>query len=46
MLKTAEDLSDAFFSGQHETFLDVRGNSHLLNSIKACFASLFTDRAI
>lgn len=43
---TSEDLPYASFAGQQETFLNVRGNSDLLNSIKACFASLFTDRAI
>lgn len=43
---TAEDLPDASFAGQQETFLNVRGNQMLLNTIKSCFASLFTDRAI
>lgn len=43
---TAEDLPDASFAGQQETFLNVRGVQSLMNSIKACFASLYTDRAI
>jgi len=43
---TAEDLPDASFAGQQETYLNVRGSLHILDSIKNCFASLFTDRAI
>jgi len=43
---TAEDLPDASFAGQQDTFLNVRGIDNLLNAIKKCFASLFTDRAI
>lgn len=43
---TAEDLPDASFAGQQETFLNVRGAQSLMNSIKTCFASLYTDRAI
>ncbi|RQH02419.1 pyruvate, water dikinase [Natrarchaeobius oligotrophus] len=43
---TAEDLPDASFAGQQETFLNVAGPTELLESIKHCFASLFTDRAI
>jgi len=43
---TAEDLPDASFAGQQETFLNVRGCHMLLNTVKSCFASLFTDRAI
>ena len=43
---TAEDLPDASFAGQQETFLNVSGDSELLDSVKHCFASLFTDRAI
>ncbi len=43
---TAEDLPDASFAGQQETFLNVRGTQSLMNSIKTCFASLYTDRAI
>ena len=42
---TAEDLEDASFAGQQETFLNVKGNSELLESVKKCFASLFTSRA-
>lgn len=43
---TAEDLPEASFAGQLETFLDVRGEPALLAACKRCFASLFTDRAI
>ena len=43
---TAEDLPDASFAGQQETFLNIRGIDELLVSIRKCFASLFTDRAI
>jgi pyruvate,water dikinase len=43
---TAEDLPDASFAGQQETFLNVRGYPALLDACKRCFASLFTDRAI
>ena len=43
---TAEDLPDASFAGQHETFLNVRGERSLLDAVQRCFASLFTDRAI
>ncbi|NCF75461.1 MAG: phosphoenolpyruvate synthase [Xanthomonadaceae bacterium] len=43
---TAEDLPDASFAGQQETFLNVRGEKELLLSCKKCFASLFTNRAI
>ena len=43
---TAEDLPDASFAGQQETYLNVRGPQQILDSIKKCFASLFTDRAI
>ncbi len=43
---TAEDLPDASFAGQQETFLNVRGDHDLLEACKKCFASLFTDRAI
>ncbi len=43
---TAEDLPDASFAGQQETYLNVRGHRDLLESCKRCFASLFTDRAI
>ncbi|MCK5610961.1 phosphoenolpyruvate synthase [Candidatus Pacearchaeota archaeon] len=43
---TAEDLPDASFAGQQETFLNVRGDHELLEACKKCFASLFTNRAI
>lgn len=43
---TAEDLPDASFAGQQETFLNVRGEKHLVVFVKRAFASLFTDRAI
>lgn len=43
---TAEDLPDASFAGQHETFLNVRGEEALLDACLRCIASLFTDRAI
>jgi pyruvate,water dikinase len=43
---TAEDLPDASFAGQQETFLNVAGEAALLDSCKRCFASLFTNRAI
>ena len=43
---TAEDLPDASFAGQQETYLNIRGEEALLESCKRCFASLFTDRAI
>jgi pyruvate,water dikinase len=43
---TAEDLPDASFAGQQETYLNVQGHRLLLETCKRCFASLFTDRAI
>ncbi len=43
---TAEDLPDASFAGQQETFLNVRGEAALLDACRRCYASLFTDRAI
>lgn len=43
---TAEDLPDASFAGQQETYLNVQGTVALLDSCRRCFASLFTDRAI
>lgn len=43
---TAEDLPDASFAGQQETFLNVRGPATLMDCVRNCFASLFTDRAI
>lgn len=43
---TAEDLPTASFAGQQETFLNVKGEIHLLDYVKRCWASLFTARAI
>jgi pyruvate, water dikinase len=43
---TAEDLPNASFAGQQETFLNIRGEKELLKACKKCFASLFTNRAI
>lgn len=43
---TAEDLPDASFAGQQETFLNIRGEYALIQACKRCFASLFTNRAI
>ncbi len=43
---TAEDLPEASFAGQQETFLNVRGREGLLAAVHSCLASLFTDRAI
>ena len=43
---TAEDLPDASFAGQQETFLNVHGPEHLLEAVKHVFASLYNDRAI
>ena len=43
---TAEDLPNASFAGQQETFLNVSGEASLLDACRRCYASLFTDRAI
>lgn len=43
---TAEDLPDASFAGQQETYLNIRGEEYLLLAVKKCIASLFTNRAI
>ncbi len=43
---TAEDLPDASFAGQQETFLNITGTDALIEACHKCFASLFTDRAI
>ncbi|WP_276504694.1 phosphoenolpyruvate synthase [Terrimonas pollutisoli] len=43
---TAEDLPQASFAGQHESYLNVKGEKALLQAVKKCFASLYTDRAI
>jgi pyruvate,water dikinase len=43
---TAEDLPDASFAGQQESYLNVRGDAGVLRALQLCLASLFTDRAI
>ena len=43
---TAEDMPDASFAGQQDTYLNVKGEEELFHSVKLCFASLFNDRAI
>jgi pyruvate,water dikinase len=43
---TAEDLPDASFAGQQETYLNISGENALLDACRRCYASLFTDRAI
>jgi pyruvate,water dikinase len=43
---TAEDLPDASFAGQQETFLNIKGEKALIDAVRRCIASLFTDRAI
>lgn len=43
---TAEDLPDASFAGQQETYLNISGHKALIDACHRCFASLFTDRAI
>ncbi|MBW8302102.1 MAG: phosphoenolpyruvate synthase [Hydrogenophaga sp.] len=43
---TAEDLPDASFAGQQETFLNIKGETALIDACRRCYASLFTDRAI
>ena len=43
---TAEDLPDASFAGQQETYLNIHGERPLLEACRRCYASLFTDRAI
>jgi len=43
---TAEDLPHASFAGQHDTYLNIRGEQMLIDAVKRCQASLFTDRAI
>ena len=42
---TTEDLAEASFAGQQETYLNVKGNEELINKVRECFASLFTSRA-
>lgn len=43
---TAEDLPEASFAGQHESYMNITGKDELVHTVKRCFASLFTDRAI
>lgn len=43
---TAEDLPSASFAGQHDSFLNIRGEAQVLYAVQQCFASLFNDRAI
>jgi pyruvate, water dikinase len=43
---TAEDLPEASFAGQQESYLNIRGDAMLLDACRRCYASLFTDRAI
>jgi pyruvate,water dikinase len=43
---TAEDLPQASFAGQHESYLNIKGEAALLPAIQKCYASLYTDRAI
>ena len=43
---TAEDLAEASFAGQQDTFLNVRGDDALLDAVRRCWASLFTERAV
>src|SRR5258706_17560 len=43
---TAEDLPDASFAGQQETFLNIRGLGNVMSALKQVFASLYNDRAI
>src|SRR3989344_348004 len=43
---TTEDLADASFAGQQDSFLNVKGENNLIEYIKKCFSSLYTPRAI
>jgi pyruvate,water dikinase len=43
---TAEDLADASFAGQHDTYLDVAGETAVVDKVRACWASLWTERAL
>jgi pyruvate,water dikinase len=43
---TAEDLPDASFAGQQETYLNITGANDVVEKVKECYSSLFTDRAI
>lgn len=43
---TAEDLAEASFAGQHDTYLDVRGAADVVDAVKRCWSSLWTERAV
>jgi pyruvate,water dikinase len=43
---TAEDLPDASFAGQHESYLNIQGHGAVIHAVQQCFVSLYTDRAI
>jgi len=43
---TAEDLPDASFAGQQDTYLNIKGGEHVIDAVRRCVASLFTNRAI
>ncbi|MGZ3873329.1 MAG: phosphoenolpyruvate synthase [Mucilaginibacter sp.] len=43
---TAEDLPNASFAGQHESYLNIKGHAALISAVRNCFASLYTDRGI
>ena len=43
---TAEDLPEASFAGQHESYLNIKGEDELMSAVRRCYASLYTDRAI
>ncbi len=43
---TAEDLPQASFAGQHETYLNIKGEASLVKAVQKCYSSLYTDRAI
>ena len=43
---TAEDLPDASFAGQQDTYLNVKGKAEVVEKVKECYASCFTDRAV
>lgn len=43
---TAEDSPDASFAGQHESYLNIKGEKDVIEAVKYCYSSLFTDRAI
>lgn len=43
---TAEDLPTASFAGQHDSYLNIKGNDEVINAVQRCYSSLFTDRAI